>query len=108
MQAVLEITEWEVPTPNHTYLLDGNKCIAYIPSNSNKPIFFGKPIVFDLKGRKFKQLANNPFKVKKQETRIKVTGSKGSVYWVDPVEKTCTCAGFTFRGNCKHVAELDK
>jgi len=33
-------------------------------------------------------------------------GSKGNSYFVNVEEKTCTCPGFTFRGNCKHVEAL--
>ena len=36
---------------------------------------------------------------------IEVTGSKGNTYYVDTEKGTCTCPGFTYRGNCKHVKE---
>jgi len=36
---------------------------------------------------------------------IEVAGSKGSVYYLDIGQGTCTCPGFTFRGACKHIAE---
>ena len=41
-------------------------------------------------------------------TRL-VEGSKGKQYevTVGPNQKSCTCPGFTFRGNCKHVKELE-
>lgn len=108
MDAVREVTQWktDMRAPNHVYLMDGAKAVAYIQWGEGKPIFFKTPIRLDKRGRKFVNVSPNPFKFKKEETRIKVQGSKGSVYWVDPDEKTCTCAGFTFRGACKHLKEV--
>ena len=38
---------------------------------------------------------------------IKVSGSKGNTYLVtiDGKYKSCTCSGFQFRRNCRHVVE---
>ena len=105
MGAVLEITQWKGGGPNHTYLLEGNKCIAYIPEGSKDPHYFKQPLTFDLRGRKFKELKSNPFKASKKDTRIRVEGSKGAVYWVDPEAQTCTCPGFVYRGTCKHLVD---
>jgi hypothetical protein len=42
----------------------------------------------------------------KQDTKIRfVKGSKGQTYEVTGNQK-CTCPGFTFRGDCKHVKEM--
>lgn len=109
MEAVTEVTEWnfEGPAPNHVYLMDGSKAVAYIPFGKGKAIYFSKPLVIDKRGRKFKPLKRNPFKVEVAETRRAVVGSKGETYWVDDREGTCTCPGFTFRGTCKHL-KVDK
>jgi SWIM zinc finger len=39
---------------------------------------------------------------------IKVTGSKGNTYLVtiDGKYKSCTCSGFQFRRNCRHIVEV--
>jgi len=90
----------------HTYLLDGNTLVAYIQSGSRVPFYFKKGIRgFDKRGRRFEVVKPNPFKEQRNENRIQVLGSKGQVYYVDPEAKTCTCAGFTYRGSCKHLAE---
>ncbi len=34
---------------------------------------------------------------------IEIGGSKGEVYYLNIDNKTCTCPGFTYTGNCKHV-----
>jgi len=107
MEAIREITEWNGNTPNHTYLVDGTKLAAYIAAGSKEPFYFKDPLNFDRRGRKFLTLKANPFKLEKKETRIKVIGSKGNVYWVDPEAQTCTCPGFTYRGTCKHLSELN-
>jgi uncharacterized Zn finger protein len=108
MEAVVETTVWsDSNLANHTYLLDGTKMIAYIKVGSTTPFYFKNPITIDKRGRKFQALKVNPFKkIKEKSTIIKVSGSKGNIYSIDTVDKTCTCPGYTFRGTCKHITEL--
>ena len=89
----------------HIYLLDGNNLVAYIKSGETAPFYFKNPIKgFDKRGRKFATVTPNPFKVKTPSNLIKVKGSNGNEYTVDPESKSCNCPGYTFRGSCKHVA----
>jgi hypothetical protein len=109
MEAVREITEWADGSKcNHTYLLDGDKMVAYMPFGKKTQTVFKNPIRIDKRGRKFEKLKQNPFKleVKVESNLIEVQGSKGAVYYIDPEAKTCTCSGYTFRGTCKHTKEL--
>ena len=102
MRAYKETTVWA--TPNHTYLLDGNNLVAYIKENETEPFYFKNPIKgFDRSKRKFLELTDNPFEVKVSSSLREVKGSKGDSYFVNDVEHTCTCPGFTFRGACKHI-----
>lgn len=104
MEALRETTGGQFPA--HTYLLDGTTLVAYIKVNETAPFYFKNGIRgFDKRGRKFETVKPNPFKETKRETRIAVAGSKGQTYYVDPEAGTCTCAGYTYRGACKHVAE---
>lgn len=107
MEAVKEITEWsDGANCNHVYLLDGTKAVAYIKFGKGAPTYFTNPIQIDKRGRKFEKLKTNPFKVEVKSELIEVQGSKGNTYYVDPEAKTCTCPGFSFRGTCKHTADL--
>ena len=102
MQAYKEITDWT--TPNHTYLLDGSSLVAYIKQGESEPFYFKNPIKgFDQRGRKFIKLEDNPFEVKVTSSLREVKGSKGDSYFVNDIEHTCSCPGFTYRGKCKHV-----
>lgn len=103
MKAYKEITDWT--TPNHTYLLDGTNLLAYIMAGDTNPFYFKNPIKgFDKRGRKFIELDDNPFEIKTSSSLREVKGSKGDTYFVNDLEHTCTCLGFTFRGRCKHVS----
>ena len=105
MQALQEVTAWDYP--NHIYLVDGTNLVAYIKQGTKDPFYFKNPLKnFDKRGRKFQELKDNPFKAKVKSNLIAVQGSKGNTYYVDPVEHTCTCPGFQFRGKCKHTEEL--
>lgn len=109
MEAVKEITVWaDGTTANHTYLLNGDKMVAYIPFGKTAQTIFKNPIRIDKRGRKFEKLKVNPFKleVKVESNIIEVPGSKGNIYYVDLEAKTCTCSGYTFRGTCKHTKDL--
>ena len=58
MKWMREITEWAEPTPNHLYLLtdDKSKMIAYVKEGTNEHKVFSKPLGFDPRGRKFKEV----------------------------------------------------
>lgn len=106
MQAVQETTVWEGVTrqPNHIYLLDGDRVMAYIRWGEGRPEYLSGKIKLDRRGRKFVAADKNLFKQVKEQSNVKqVQGSKGQIYTVNLDEKTCTCAGFTFRGTCKHL-----
>ena len=113
MEAVREITEWtgvDYRQPNHDYLLDGDKVLAIRPWGTGPIQYLSGKIKIDRRGRKFVKLDTNPFTVreeKKEPVVVEVKGSKGNSYFVNIEEKTCTCPGFTFRGDCKHVKELE-
>lgn len=56
---LLEITEWSDDTPNHTYIFKdkkSSKSIGYIKSGTSEVQMFKKPLSFDKKKRKFKEV----------------------------------------------------
>lgn len=111
MIAVKEVTEWvdlEYKVPNHVYLLQGDRIHAYIPWGSGEPYYFKKPPRIDQARRKFVELESNPFGVQEKSNLVRVKGSKGDVYYVDPEAGTCTCPGYKYRGKCKHIYQAGK
>lgn len=110
MIAVIETTKWDWEhQPNHTYLLDGEKIVAYIPKGTTEIRYLKSRMTINKRGRTFRELKVNPFKVAPAPKNIlKIKGSKGNTYEIDLVEKTCTCPGFMYRGKCKHAEEYLK
>jgi hypothetical protein len=116
MKAFLETTEWELdhPVPNHIYLLNDSKdkMYAYIKAGTDNVFEFKKPIKFSVSRRKFKEVPNTWGYTKPKDEPVGrnwiVPGSKGDKYSVTENEGqwACTCSGFTFRGRCRHIAEL--
>jgi hypothetical protein len=112
MKVLKEVTEnWTTDfLPNHTYLFEGDKVIAYKPWHDDPVQVLTRPMRFDKARRKFEELeyrAEDWPGVEEQKNTVTVEGSKGNTYEVDLDEGSCTCPGFQFRGKCKHV-ELAK
>ena len=115
--AYRETTVWPDGTTaiNHIYLLEGDQMIAYMRTGTSVPFYFKTPIRIDRRGRKFELVESNPFDsifsvVIPQTTSpnvVEIDGSKGARYILDRVLCTCTCPGFTYRGTCKHVKDLE-
>jgi hypothetical protein len=108
MEAVREITVWEgiARQPNHDYLLDGDRVVAYRKWGEGEVIVLSGRIKIDRRRRKFVKLDPNPFAgfgKEKESMVVEVKGSKGNSYWVDQVAKTCTCPGYTYRAQCRHI-----
>jgi hypothetical protein len=116
-KAYRETTVWDDGNTaiNHTYLLEGDQMIAYIRVGTSVPFYFKTPIRISKSGRKFELVEPSPFDdivsvVIPQTTSpnvVEIDGSKGARYILDKVLCTCTCPGFTYRGTCKHVKELE-
>lgn len=107
MEVVREITEWNVDfkQPNHDYLLDGDRILAYRKWGEGPVIKLSGNQKLDRRYRKFIKLENHPFKMEKNvdPNVVEVKGSNGNVYYVNKELGTCTCSGFKFRGQCKHL-----
>lgn len=110
LKVLREITEdWDVEyrLPNHTYLMNGDKVVAYKPWHDDPVQHLKGTYRLDKRRRKFQEqpyvASDWGVEVVEQKKTITVAGSKGNTYEVDPEENTCTCPGFTFRGSCKHL-----
>jgi hypothetical protein len=111
MEAVREITEWRdvAKQPNHDYLLDGDRVVAYRPWGTAEIRVLKGTLKIDRRGRRFEPLKDNPFRELNKNPEpmvLTVKGSKGNSYTVNVEDKSCTCPGYTFRGRCKHVEQL--
>ena len=119
MKAFLETTEWADTqfNCNHVYWMDDakNKMYAYARFGNPKDTqTFSKPISIDARGRKFEEVRNDIYdwidpEQAVAETTWIIAGSKGAKYVVekDGSVYNCTCAGFKFRGACRHVTEVE-
>ena len=122
LKIMQEVTVWDVPyrQPNHVYLMDGDRALAYSKWGKEKPIYFRTFQRIDRRGRKFVEVAKNKWRfdlsIRREEPEVaqpqgqtwQVTGSKGDTYTValDRAQWSCTCPGHGFRGRCRHVDEL--
>jgi hypothetical protein len=64
LQVIREVTVWKVDyrQPNHVYLMDGDKVVAYQPWGEGEPIYFDTKRKLDKRRRQFEVVKNSPFK----------------------------------------------
>ena len=114
MKWFAETTDYKDNTPNGVYLLDDgkSKMYAFRPFGTGTIKVFRNPIRIDMRGRKF-VINSVQFKTELIEPEpegrvIEITGSKGDIYQVTELNGnySCTCSGFRFRGDCKHVKSV--
>ena len=114
MKWFAETTDYRDSVANGIYLLDDGKTkmYAFKPKGTGEIKVFKNAIKIETRGRKF---VMNPVQF---ETKLKedepegrvwtVKGSKGDEYRVSELNGTlsCTCSGFKFRGDCKHIKNV--
>ena len=89
--------------PSYSWLTDRQFCLS---GNKDWPIR-----VLNMDYIENIELLAGSFKEVNTDTKVyEIPGSKGSKYIVTSNNKgwTCTCPGFQFRKQCKHVSELSK
>lgn len=111
MKFYQETTKFSDNITNGVYLLDDakEKMYAYVAPGTGIVKTFQRPIRIDSRGRSFKAVKNTfeymiPVEIA-ENPRWEIAGSKGNKYIVEQTASglTCTCSGFRFRGDCKHV-----
>ncbi len=113
MKWFAETTDWKDSVPNGIYLLDDakTKMYAFKARGTEAIKVFKNPIKIDTRGRKF-VVSSTQYKIVTKEEEPEgrtwvVKGSKGNEYTITEHSGnlSCTCSGFRFRGNCKHVKD---
>jgi hypothetical protein len=109
-----ETTAYSDGIANGIYLLDDGKTkmYAFKPRGTGEIKVFKNAIKIETRGRKF--VVNDvQFKTRLKEEEPEgrvwvVKGSKGDEYKVSELNGnlSCTCSGFKFRGDCKHVKSI--
>ena len=106
--------DWASPTPNHIYLLttDKSKMYGYIKAGTEEVVVVKKAYNFDARRRTFREVKElgeiNLDELQGESWEF--TGSKGDIYIVQKIDNMlkCTCPGFTFRGECKHIKQIEE
>ena len=122
MKAFLETTVWEGAEGknyNHVYWLNNSKDKMYAYAKFGNPAevtTFKNPIRIDARGRKFEVVRNDIYGWVDEDEVVEtvnptwtIEGSKGDKYVVekDGSVYNCTCSGFKFRGECRHIKEVE-
>ena len=96
IEILQEVTDWgDKKISNGIYHVNGaGQLVQY-----NDKVFKNPMKQFSKSRRKFKKIGEREEEL--APGVITVQGSNGKVYTID--NGKCSCPGYTFRGNCKHV-----
>ena len=98
IEILQETTDWgDAPVANGIYHVNS---AGYLVQHNDK--VFKNPLKgFSKSRRKFVKVGE--YQEELPERGIVVKGSNGKSYII--VDEKCSCSGFKFRGNCKHIQE---
>lgn len=101
IEVLQETTKWEGNVKNGIYHVNSSgHLIQY-----NDKVFKNPLKQFSKSGRTFDKIKQyEDLSQLKTSNVIIVKGSKGNTYTIE--DGKCSCPGYTFRGDCKHVKEL--
>lgn len=115
MKFIQELTEWSGNTPNHIYLVndDRSKALGYVKSGTEDLVMFARPLQFNTKFRKFREITGKwsvPTTAVSTSRQWTVVGSRGDKYVITEKHDKlhCSCSGFRFRGDCRHLREVQQ
>lgn len=104
IEILQEVTVWDkVDTgiQNGIYHVNGQgQLVGYHPPNGDYKEFSTPMKQFSKSRRKFKKIGEREEAL--PAGAVQVVGSSGKIYTI--TDGQCTCPGFKFKGNCKHVA----
>ena len=96
IEILQEVTDWgENPVANGVYHVNGAGHLV----QHNDTVFKNPLKGFSKARRKFVKIGERPEEIAADVKVVK--GSNGKEYYVQ--DGKCTCPGFKFRGNCKHI-----
>lgn len=104
IEILQEVTDWgKYKVNNGIYHVNSaGKLVAYQPNKQAEVQVLNVPSTqFSKARRKFVKIGERPEQLDNDVIVIK--SSSGKTYTIQ--DGNCSCPGYTFRGNCKHVKE---
>ena len=88
----------------HLYYVRGDKLVWFQVGDYSRGLDkYAVPKKFDRARRKFETIGE--IEEETPANIVEVAGSNGNRYQVDLDGKNCSCPGYKFRGNCKHIEQ---
>jgi hypothetical protein len=106
IEILQEVTDWgKYKVNNGIYHVNSSgRLVAYQVNKDADVLVLKTPSnQFSKSRRKFIKIGERPEEL--PSDAIQVKGSKGNVYTI--IDGKCSCPGYTFRGDCKHVKEIN-
>jgi predicted nucleic acid-binding Zn finger protein len=99
IEILQEVTDWgKYPVANGVYHVNSAGQLV----QHNDKVFKNPIKQFSKARRKFTKIGERPEELSSDVVIVK--GSNGNTYTIE--DGKCSCPGYTFRGNCKHVKEI--
>jgi len=102
IEILQEITDWgDLKVNNGIYHINGaGSLVAYQPNaDAELQVLKSPSKQFSKSRRKFTKIGERAEEL--DSSAVTVQGSNGKTYIIE--DGKCSCPGYTYRGNCKHV-----